>query len=201
GTMTYVVYNPTDNQLTVTFSDGKVVTASANSLTIDNGSSSSTNSSSYLPQTTWYLFNQQINGVTSAGEDLQTTNSSVTGWQPTTTISSTTQNWYSPAINGTYKAGTWQFILWTNSPGSSSLVKVEIYKVNNDGSGEALIGSQTVDVNTTGTGNHQSIFNISTDSDINFNNQRIKVSITKVSGVDCIMAYNTNDFPTRLITP
>lgn len=201
GAKTYVVYNPTNNQLTVTFSDGKVITASANSLMIDSGNSSSTSSSSYLPQTTWYLFNQQTSGVTPVGEDLQTANSSVTGWQPITTISSTTQNWYSPTINGTYKAGTWQFILWTNSPGSSSLVKVEIYKVNNYGSGETLIGSQTVDVNTTGTGNHQSIFSISTVSDINFNNQRIRVSITKVSGVDCIMAYNTNDFPTRLVTP
>jgi len=195
GTKTYVVYNPTDSQLTVTFSDGKAVNAEANSLVVNNGNSS------YLPQTTWYLFNQQTSGVTPAGENLQTNNSSVTGWQPTTTITTTTKHWYSPVINGTYKAGTWQFILWTNSPGSSSQVKVEIYKVNSDGSGATLIGSQTVDVNSTGTGNHQSVFSISTSSDISFNNQRIRVSITKVSGVDCTMAYNTNDFPTRLITP
>jgi len=331
GTKAYVVCNPTDTQLTVTFSDGKVVTASANSLTVDSGGSSSqtnialnkpatalsiensnypasyafdgnlstrwssafsdpqwiavdlgatynitgvklywetayaksfqiqvstdninwttvysttngtggvnditfapvnaryvrmygtergtqwgyslwefevygtpSGNSSYLPQTAWYLFNQQTSGVTPAGENLQTNNSSVTGWQPTTTITTTTKHWYSPVINGTYKAGTWQFILWTNSPGSSSQVKVEIYKVNSDGSGATLIGSQTVDVNSTGTGNHQSVFNISTSSDISFNNQRIRVSITKVSGVDCTMAYNTNDFPTRLITP
>ncbi|HHW58573.1 MAG TPA: hypothetical protein GXX15_13260 [Clostridia bacterium] len=155
----------------------------------------------YLPQTTWFLFNQTTSGVTPGGENLQTTNSYVTGWQPTATITTTPKYWYSSVINGTYKAGTWQFMLWTNSPGSSSQVKVEMYRVNDDGSNSTLIGSQTIDINTTGTGNHQTVFNITSNVDIIFNNQRIQISIVKVDGVDTTMAYNTNDFPIRLITP
>ncbi len=154
-----------------------------------------------LPSATWYLFNQAVSGVVPAGENLQTAFSGSTGWQPLKTITTTASYWYSTTINGTYKAGNWSFILWTNNPGTAVNVTVEIYKVNADGSGAALLGSQTVNAGTFGGGNHPTTFTFSNLPAVSLNNQRLLIRIVKASGVDLTMAYNTNDFPTRLITP
>jgi hypothetical protein len=154
-----------------------------------------------LASATWYLFNQAVSGVTPAGQDLQTAKSGTTGWQPTKSITTTSAYWYSTAINGTYNAGTYTFVLWTNNPGSSSQVTVEIYKVNNDGSGATLVSSQTKEAGTSGGGNHPTTYTYSGIAAVALSNQRLMVKITKASGVDLTMAYNTNDFPTRLVTP
>ncbi len=156
---------------------------------------------STLPSTTWYLFNQSVSGVSPAGQNLQASNSSVTGWQPTRTITTTPAYWYSPTINGTYKAGTYSFYLWTNNPGSSSQVRVELFKVNSDGSSATLIASQTNEAGTSGGGNHATTYTFTGIGAVGFSNQRLLIRITKVSGADLTMAYNTNDFPTRLVTP
>ena len=160
-----------------------------------------TPSAGNLPSTTWYLFNQSVSGVTPAGQDLQTTLSTTTGWQPTTTITTTAKYWYSTALNGTYKAGNWSFVLWTNNPGSSSTVKVDLYQVSTTGSGAVLLGSQTIEAGTSGGGNHSTTFTFSNLAAATFSNQLLLVKITKATGADLTMAYNTNDFPTRLVTP
>ncbi len=168
--------------------DSAVATAA---YTISSGSS----------PTTWYLYNTAVSGATPAGQNMQTANSSVTGWQPIKTVNTTAAYWYAPAETKTYAAGTWNFTLWTNSPGASSNIKVDLYKVNANGGSAVLIGSQTKDVNTTGTGNHFSTYTFTTAVATALSNQRLMVKITKTSGADATMAYNTNDFATRLVTP
>ena len=157
---------------------------------------------SYLEPAVWYLFNTPVSGVTPAGQNLQTAKTSVTGWQPTKAITTTAGYWYSPSLNGSYNAGNWSFVLWTNSPASSSTVQVSLYKVNPDGGGAVQIGaSQSLDVKTTGTGNHPSTFTFSGVPSVSLSNQLLMVKIEKTAGVDCTMAYNSNDFPSRLLTP
>jgi len=150
---------------------------------------------------TWYLYNTAVSGVTPGGQTMQTSNSSVTGWQPIKTINTTSSYWYAPAETKTYAPGNWTFTLWTDSPGSSSSIKVDLYKVNSNGSGTVLISSQTKDINTTGSGNHTSTYTFTTTAETALSNQRLMVKITKTAGANATMAYNTNDFPTRLVTP
>jgi len=153
-----------------------------------------------LGTTTWYLFNTAVSGVTPAGEDLQTTTSGVSGWQPLATLSTTPKYNYSPTLTGSYNAGTWSFILWSNGPGSS-FITAELYKTNSDGSGATLLGSQSIDAGNSGPANHPTTYTFSGLSTVSLSNQRLMVKLTKTSGADLTMAYNTNDFPTRLITP
>jgi hypothetical protein len=56
-------------------------------------------------------------------------------------------------------------------------------------------------VKNTGTGNHPSTNNFQGIAAVSLTNRRLMVKINKVSGVDVMMAYNTNDFPSRLLTP
>jgi beta-glucanase (GH16 family) len=154
-----------------------------------------------LASATWYLFNTSVSGVTPAGQILQTAKSGTTGWQPTKTVSTTAAYWYASAQNGTYNAGTYTFVLWTNRTASSSQVKVDIYKVNSDGSGATLVASQTKEAGQSASGNHATTYTFSGISAVSLSNQRLMVKLTKASGVDCTMCYNTNDFPTRLVTP
>ncbi len=153
------------------------------------------------PATTWYLFNTAVSGAAPAGQILQSTQSTMNGWQPIKTITTAASYWYSDTQTGTYTAGNWQFILWTNTPASSSVIRVEIYRTNADGSGAVLIGGQQLDVITTGGGNHASTYNYNGVAAVSLSSQRLMVKIFKVSGADATMAYNTNDFPSRLLTP
>jgi beta-glucanase (GH16 family) len=153
-----------------------------------------------LPSTTWYLFNQKVAGVNTISENIQTGKSSVSGWQPIKAISTTQNVWTTPVTNGTYRNGNWNFTLWTNNPGGTSNVKVDLIKVNADGSGGVFLGSKIMNVSATGGGNHPTTYSYNLNS-VSFNNQRLMVKVTKTSGVDAVMCYNTNDFPTRLVTP
>ncbi|AGF56052.1 beta-glucanase (GH16 family) [Clostridium saccharoperbutylacetonicum] len=163
------------------------------------GSTTDIPTGSYLPSSTWYLFNQPVNGVSSASQDMQTVKSGISGWQPIKTISTGNNLWTTPTINGTYNAGKWNFTLWTNNPGISN-VAVDLYKVNSNGTGEVLLGTQTIDISKTGGGNHPTVYSYNLDQ-VAFNNQRLMLKIHKTSGGDAVMCYNANDFPTRLVTP
>lgn len=151
--------------------------------------------------TIWYLYNTAVSGATPAGENMQSTNSSLTGWQPIKTITTTSSYWYAPAETITYSTGTWSFILWTNNPGSTSNVKVDLYKVSLSGDNVTLISSQTKDIFASGYGNHATTYTFSGITSQSLSNQRLLIVITKTSGTDATMCYNTNDFPTRLVTP
>jgi beta-glucanase (GH16 family) len=179
--------------VTVTGTSGGTTHATSVSLTVTAASTTT------IPKT-WYLFNTPVSGVSPAGQDLQTNRSGTTGWQPIQLITTNAAYWYSPAVTGTTAAGTWDFYLWSNSPGSPSYIRVDLYQVNASGSGARLIGSQTQNINATGTGNHPSLYPFSASA-ITFGNQRLLVKITSVSGVNATIAYNSNDFPTRLLTP
>lgn len=152
-----------------------------------------------LSSTTWNLFNNSVSGVTPSGENMQDSNSGVTGWQPIKTIGTTPSYWYTPELNGTYSSGQYDFTLWTNNPGASN-VTVELYVADADGSNQTLLGSQTHDISTSGGGNHPTLYSYNL-SEVSLSNQRVMVKIFKQDGADATMAYNTNDFPTRLVTP
>ena len=157
-----------------------------------------------LPQPTNALYpgNTAVTNVTPAGLNLQDTAPTTGGWTPTKTVNTTPLYWYGPAQSGSYAAGNWSFILWSNKPASASVVEVSLYRVNADGSGATQIGSpQTIDVMASGGGNHTSTFNFAGLPSVSFNNQRLALKIVKASGADCTMAYRTQDFPTRLLTP
>jgi hypothetical protein len=180
---------------------GGAATATPTPTTPPGPTATATPSGGTLPTTTWYLFNTSVSGVTPAGQIMQTTKSGTTGWQPTRAITTTAAYWYASAQSGTYNAGNWSFIIWTNNPGSAVNVTVELYKVNSDGSGATLLGSQTLNAGTSGGGNHATTYNYNGISAVSLSNQRLMVKIVKASGVDLTMCYNTNDFPTRLVTP
>lgn len=164
-----------------------------------NGGSQTQPTSSKLPSNTWYLFNQSVTGVGASSQDMQIGKAGVSGWQPTKNVNAGYNLWTTPTINGTYNAGKWNFTLWTNNPGTSNIA-VDLYKVNNDGTGETLLGSQTVDVSKTGGGNHPTVYSYNLGQ-VSLANQRLRVKIHKVSGADAVMCYNTNDFSTKLVTP
>ena len=152
------------------------------------------------PEPTWYLFNQAVSGASPNGENMQADHSGITGWQPIKTITDSPSYWYTPALDGTYTGGDWTFTLWTNSPDSASEITIELYKVDADGSGAEQIGSQTNDVMASGTGNHPTLYTFNAPA-LELDNNRIMVKISKSSGADAVISYNTNDFPTRLEAP
>ena len=203
--------NPTTGNSTLTLTASSSA-ATGNSTVTITGTSNGTTRTTTLNLTvtassitttiarTWYLFNTAVSGVSPAGQDLQATSSGTTGWQPTLLVTANSAYWYSPAVTGTTAAGTWDFYLWSNSPGSPSYIRVDLYQVNASGGGAVLIGSQTQNINATGTGNHPSLYPF-TASALTFNNQRLLVKITNASGANATIAYNGNDFPTRLLTP
>lgn len=134
------------------------------------------------------------------GESLQANNATLTGWQPIKTITSAANRWYTPALSGDYAAGEWNFTLWTAPAAAGTEVSVALYKTNAAGNAPVLLGSQTLDVSTTGTGNHPSQFSFNCPT-VSLANERLMVQIECTSGQDVVMCYNTNDFPTRLVTP
>ncbi|OOM75262.1 hypothetical protein CLPUN_33920 [Clostridium puniceum] len=79
-------------------------------------------------------------------------------------------------VNGTYPSGKWNFTLWTNNPGSSSNITVDILKVNADGTGAVLLGTQTMNVSATGTGNHPTVYSYNLNA-ASLNNQRLMVKV------------------------
>jgi hypothetical protein len=215
GALVYIAVNKNDSGAEAVVPGGNLGTvtswssfnyaASSSSSTSSSSSSSSTSTSSSSSTSgtpvskTWYLYNTSVSGVSPAGQNLQTSPSSLTGWQPITTVSTTAKYWYSDAVTGTANGGTWQFILWSNNPGSST-VQVDIYKVASDGTGAVLLGSKSMDAGNSGLGNHGTTYAV-TVSAASFANQRLLVKITKTAGADLTMVYNGNDFPTKLLLP
>ena len=156
--------------------------------------------------TTLYPGNTAVSGVTPAGLDILTTAPTTNGFTPTKTVNETPLYWYSEPLTGSFTAGSWSFILWTNSPGApvtSSIAEVSLYRVNADGSGAAPIGSpQTQDIKTTGGGNHPSTFSFTNVSGTAFNSQRLMIKVVRTGGNgNFTMVYRSADFPTRLTTP
>ncbi len=148
----------------------------------------------------WYLFNTSVSSVSPAGQNMQTNNSGVSGWQPIRSITTTASYWYSSVQTTTIAAGTWSFVVWSDNPGSS-MVKIDIHKVNSSGGSATLIASQTAEVGNSATGNHATTYTFSGIGAQSLNNQRLRVTLTKTAGANLTIVYNTNDFATRLITP
>lgn len=56
-----------------------------------------------------------------------------------------------------------------------------------------------MNVSATSTGNNPTVYSYNLNA-TSLSNQRIMVKVYKSSGVDATTCYNTNDFPTRLVT-
>ena len=152
----------------------------------------------------WHLSGTAMTGVTPTGLTLQEIISTETGWTPTKSLTLNTPfYWYSTALTKTITAGNWSFTMYSNKPAASSIITLEVYKVNADGSGAQQIGiSQTADVYATGSGNHTSTFTIGSFPTMSLNNQRLMVKIFRSGGTaDASMCYNGNNFDSRLIMP
>ena len=148
---------------------------------------------------TLYLSNT-ASGTTPAGMTLSTGKSSLTGWQPLATLGSGATTWLTGAQSLSIPAGTWNVILWTAPPSGSSVQRVDIVRTAADGTGATVLGSASLDILNTGIGNHPSTFSIALGAQT-LANQRFAVVVTKTSGADGTLAFNGNDFPSRLEYP
>jgi hypothetical protein len=149
---------------------------------------------------TYHLVSTAFGGASPAGDLMQTTTLAPSGFNPTLSIGGFGfYYWYSPAFSGITNAGTYVFQLWTNSPGGSSNVKVELGYSNPDGTGYTLLGVSTLDVNASGAGNHitQYAFNVPS---LSLTNQVFRIAIGLNVGTAATMAFNAGDFDTNLAT-
>ena len=157
---------------------------------------------------TWHLLsctssicsNGSVTGVTPAGQDLESTPGTISGFQPTKMLTAAA-NWYSAPLTGVYDSGAWQLGLFTTSPGSASVVRADLFVVAADGTSPTQLGSAQLDTNATGGGNHLSYFSFPGVPSVTLANQRLKVVLTPVSGAAPEMIYNGNDFDTALTAP
>ena len=101
--------------------------------------------------------------------------------------------WATPATltSTTVPTGSWTVKLWTDSPGSSSMVRVDVLQ------GGTSIGNATMDVNASGGGNHTTTFSIPVTSAVTYNGQTLGVTVTHVSGA-AVVAVADGDFPSTL---
>jgi beta-glucanase (GH16 family) len=148
----------------------------------------------------WHLTSGTVSGVTPAGETLQSAAGTISGFQPLKTVSAPAV-WYTPVLTGKFEEGAWTLSLFTTSPGTSSVLKAEVFVTAPDGGAAVSLGSVTVDVNATGGGNHRSAFTLVGVPDLQLTNQRLKVVLSPVSGAAAQMVYNGNDFDSSLSLP
>src|SRR5207247_8284621 len=86
-------------------------------------------------------------GVTPAGDHMRRTNTSATGFVPTLTLSGTPRFWYTEPVNATFPATNATFTLWTNSPGSSSVVDVRVERTDDTGANAQTLAQASADGN------------------------------------------------------
>src|SRR5262249_40121689 len=79
-----------------------------------------------LRPVTFHLVGTPETGVTPAGDHMRRTNTAATGFSPTLSLNGTPQFWYTEPVNATLAAANANFVLWTNSPGASSVVNVRV---------------------------------------------------------------------------
>src|ERR1700677_1326377 len=91
-------------------------------------------------------------------------------------------------LSDTVGVGYWNVTLFSNSPGASSIVQVDILQNGTS------IGHISTDVNLSGAGNHTTNFAIPVTSAITFSNQTLGIKVTQVSGAAAKVAAD-GDFP------
>jgi hypothetical protein len=128
-----------------------------------------------------------------------------TGFSPTHVITPNGFIWYTDPLTGSFNNGFYSLNLWTNHPGGFSPVFAQLGTSQADGSGFSPIAvSSTIDVNTTGTGNHVTTLAIHVLAPLTLTNQRLiaKVFLQSGSGTTApTMVYNGGlDFDTNLQT-
>jgi hypothetical protein len=149
---------------------------------------------------TYHLVSPTAGGVSPSGESLQTASTASSGFNPTKLITGSATYWYGPTLTGSYAAGNWSLVLWTDAPGCASQVTAVIGYTDSAGAGFVSLGSQTVDVNASGGGIHTSSFTFAVPFQ-NLVNKRLRLSIALGSGCSSTMACNAGvDFDSRLIS-
>jgi hypothetical protein len=128
------------------------------------------------------------------------------GFSPTHVITTSGFIWYTDPLTGSFPAGTFTLDAWTNHPGGRSPIFAQLGVSAADGSGfSPLLVSPTIDVNTTGTGNHITALAIPISNTVQLAAQRlvVKVFLDATSGNTApTMVYNAGtDFDSLLRTP
>ena len=149
---------------------------------------------------TYHLVSPTAGGVSPSGESLQTASTANSGFNPTKLLTGSSSYWYGPTLTGSYAAGNWSLLLWTDAPGCAANVTAVIGYTDSAGAGFVSLGSQTVDVNSTGGGIHTSSFTFAVPFE-NLVSRRLRVSLVLASGCSPTLAYNAGvDFDSRLIS-
>jgi hypothetical protein len=141
-------------------------------------------------------------GVTPAGDHLRRTNTSARGFTPTLVLNATPRFWYTEPVNAALPAAAATFVLWTNSPGASSVVNVRVERTEADGSRALTLAQASADVNASGRGNHATRFALALPA-ISLSSQRLRVRLVRTIGnANATAAFNGGpDFDTRLEIP
>jgi len=148
----------------------------------------------------WHLSSDAAAGVSPSAESLVATPGTVHGFQPLKELAGPA-TWYGPPLTGAYEEGAWSVGIFTSSPGASAVVRAELFVTAADGSGAVSLGAAQVDVQTTGGGNHRSWFTLTGVPAVRLANQRLKLTLSPVSGAHATMVYNGNDFDSLVTAP
>lgn len=148
----------------------------------------------------WHLSSAPAAGVTPSAETLDAARGTTSGFQPLKVLSAPAR-WLGPAMTGAYEAGAWTVSAFTTSPGGASVVRAELFRTAADGSAPVSLGAATVDVSTTGGGNHVSAFTIPGVPALTFAGERLLLELGPVSGIAATLIYNGNDFDSVVTTP
>jgi Beta-lactamase enzyme family len=140
--------------------------------------------------------------VTPAGQHMQPTKTNASGFRPTLVLSSTPALWYTDPLTGTLSGGEYELNLWTNHPGKPSPVMAQLLTANADGSQQQEIAtSSLIDVNSSGTGNHQTHLMLHVLAPLTLGDQRLVIAISYAGGpgdAAPTMVYNGGvDFDTN----
>jgi hypothetical protein len=157
------------------------------STTGTTGNSSSGGGAAAGTTTTNLFYAEGRNGALSLSS---TALSSGDGFQPQSANTPLTWTTASP-LTSIIPAGAWTVTLWTDSPGASSLVRVDVLQ------GGVSIGSSSMDVNASGGGNHITVFTIPITTSIAFSSQTLGLRVTRLSGAAAEIIAD-EDFPSTV---
>jgi hypothetical protein len=138
---------------------------------------------------TFHLVGTSEPDVTPAGDHMRRTPTGASGFFPTALLGPTSRRWYTEPVNAALPASNYTFTLWTNSPGASSVVSLEIDRTDADGSHVVRLAGATKDVNASSTGNHTTTFGPLAVPAVNLAGQRIRVVLSGPPGVQPTMVF------------
>ncbi len=70
---------------------------------------------------TYHMLSPTVGATTPSGQTLQTASTSNSGFTPTVILSATPLYWYGPVLTGSYAAGSWSLLTWTEDTCASEV--------------------------------------------------------------------------------